>query len=107
MEVLLRNMVLSFVAGISLLIASSIQANTEIENKLGIRFYGSFFYSEKVGVALRQEATGSQRAMLRCLSDVLLRLPREWTAEPIGPNAEAELLEWYAEKYRQALAALQ
>lgn len=62
---------------------------------------------EKVGVALRHEATGSQRAMLRCLSDVLLRLPREWTAEPIGPNAEAELLEWDAEKYRQALAAQQ
>ena len=52
MEVLLRNMVLSFVAGISLLIASSIQANTDIENKLGIRFYGSFLYSEKVPNAL-------------------------------------------------------
>ena len=45
-------MVLSFVAGISLLLASSILANTEIENKLGIRFYGSFLYTEKVPNAL-------------------------------------------------------
>lgn len=52
MEVILRNMVLSFVAGISLLLASSIQANTEIEKKLGIRVYGSFLYSEKVPNAL-------------------------------------------------------
>ncbi|MDC3003532.1 hypothetical protein OAZ20_05545 [Paracoccaceae bacterium] len=48
----MRNMVLSFVAGISLLLASSILANTEVENKLGIRFYGSFLYSEKVPNAL-------------------------------------------------------
>ena len=52
MEVILRNMVLSFVAGISLLIASSIQANAEIEDKLGLKFYGSFLYSEKVPNAL-------------------------------------------------------
>ena len=52
MEVILRNMMLIFVTGISLLIASSIHAKTEIENKLGIRFYGSFLYSEKVPNAL-------------------------------------------------------
>ncbi len=59
------------------------------------------------GVALRNEAGSSQRAMLRCLSDVLARLPEEWNVEPIGPEAEAELLNWDAEKYRQALATRQ
>ena len=60
---------------------------------------------EKVGIALRASATPSQRAMLRCLSDVLSRLPEGWTPEAIGTLAEAELLNWDAEKYRQALAA--
>ena len=57
------------------------------------------------GVALRTTATDSQRAMLRCLSDVLSRVPDDWTPTPIGAEAEAELLNWDAEKYRQALAA--
>lgn len=57
------------------------------------------------GVALRQGATPSQRAMLRCLSDLLARLPADWIPTPIGAAAEAELLDWDAEKYRQALAA--
>jgi rhamnose utilization protein RhaD (predicted bifunctional aldolase and dehydrogenase) len=58
-----------------------------------------------VGVALRHGATPAQRAMLRCLGDVLARLPDGWHPDPIGPEAEAELLDWDAEKYRQALAA--
>lgn len=60
---------------------------------------------EGEGVALRDGATASQQAMLRCLSDLLARLPTDWTPTPIGPDAEAELLNWDAEKYRQALAA--
>lgn len=56
------------------------------------------------GVLIRDRATTSQLAMLRCLSDVLARLPQEWSVDPIGPEAEAELLNWDAEKYRQALA---
>ncbi len=60
---------------------------------------------EDWGVAIRKDATPSQRAMLRCLSDVLGRLPMGWQAVPIGPEAEATLLNWDAEKYRQALAA--
>jgi len=60
---------------------------------------------EGTGVLLRKGATGSQKAMLRCLSDLLSRLPTGWTPDPIGPDAEAELLNWDAEKYRQALAA--
>lgn len=56
------------------------------------------------GVLIRDGATSSQLAMLRCLSDVLARLPKDWSVDPIGPEAEAELLNWDAEKYRQALA---
>ncbi|MEL7343397.1 MAG: class II aldolase/adducin family protein [Pseudomonadota bacterium] len=57
------------------------------------------------GIALRHGATTSQKAMLRCLSDVLSRLPADWSVDPIGQAAEASLLNWDAEKYRQALAA--
>lgn len=60
---------------------------------------------EGVGAAVRKGSTPSQHAMLKCLADVLLRLPEHWTAEPIGAEAEASLLNWDAEKYRQALAA--
>ncbi|MEM9966781.1 MAG: class II aldolase/adducin family protein [Pseudomonadota bacterium] len=57
------------------------------------------------GVMIRKAASTSQKAMLRCLSDVFSRLPKDWSAEPIGAEAEAELLNWDAEKYRQSLAA--
>lgn len=57
------------------------------------------------GVALRDDATPAQRAMLLCLSDLLRRVPHDWDLVAIGPEAEAELLDWDAEKYRQALAA--
>ena len=57
-----------------------------------------------VGVALRDGATTSQKAMLTCLCDVLARIPSEWTLDAIGEAAEDELLDWDAEKYRQALA---
>lgn len=60
--------------------------------------------AEGMGVLLRNDATSSQRAMLTCLGDVLARLPDDWRPEPIGAEAEAELLDWDAEKYRQALA---
>ena len=60
---------------------------------------------EGAGVLIKSDATSSQRAMLRCLSDVLSRLPNGWTVDPIGEEAEAVLLDWDAEKYRQALAA--
>ncbi len=60
--------------------------------------------AEGEGVQVRTDATTSQLAMLRCLSDILLRLPDDWTACPIGPDAEAELLNWDLEKYRQKMA---
>lgn len=57
------------------------------------------------GILIRDNATSSQKAMLKCLSDVFLRKPVDWDVDPIGEDAEAELLNWDAEKYRQALAA--
>ena len=57
------------------------------------------------GILIRRDATASQRAMLRCLADVMMRLPENWHVEAIGAAAEAELLNWDAEKYRQALAS--
>lgn len=60
---------------------------------------------EGVGIVIRQWATPSQRAMLRCLSDLLSRLPADWPPQAIRPEAEAELLNWDAKKYRQAMAA--
>lgn len=57
------------------------------------------------GVLIKADATSSQRAMLRCLFDVLARVKDGWSVDPIGPDAEVELLDWDAEKYRQALAA--
>lgn len=57
------------------------------------------------GVYLREGATSSQAAMIKCLSDCMSRLPQDWSVEPIGSDAEAALLNWDAEKYRQALAA--
>ncbi|QBY00483.1 class II aldolase [Rhodophyticola sp. CCM32] len=57
------------------------------------------------GIAVKHEATPAQRAMVQCLSDLLTRLPPDWEPDPIGPEAEQSLLNWDAEKYRQALAA--
>ena len=65
------------------------------------------FMVEGQDVAIRTEATNAQKAMAQCLADVLTRLPADWTPSAIGPEAEAELLNWDAEKYRQALAARQ
>ena len=63
------------------------------------------FLQAGTGIMLRNEASTSQRAMLRCLSDVLSRVPENWQIDPIGPAAEAELLNWDAEKYCQAMDA--
>ena len=59
---------------------------------------------EGEGVYLKSDAKPAQRAMLDCVYHVLSRIPADWTLLPIGQDAEAELLNWDAEKYRQALA---
>ncbi len=57
------------------------------------------------GLVVKETATSAQRAMARCLVDVLKRLPPDWTPQKLSPEQEGELLNWDAEKYRQALAA--
>jgi rhamnose utilization protein RhaD (predicted bifunctional aldolase and dehydrogenase) len=59
---------------------------------------------ERKGVLVKTDATPVQISMLDCLGAVLLRLPENWQAEPIGRQAEEELLNWDAEKYRMSLA---
>lgn len=56
------------------------------------------------GVMIRGSASPAHRAMLQCVHDVLVRVPQDWRLIPIGQEAEAELLNWDAEKYRQQLA---
>ena len=68
-------------------------------------FDGPAILVGRTGVALKSGATSSQAAMVQCLVDVLRRLPPDWSAQPIGDEAEGALLNWDAEKYRQALAA--
>ena len=65
------------------------------------------FISRGIGVQIKTAATRSQRAMLRCVSDVFRRQQPDWSPQPIGAEAEAELLDWDAEKYRQSLARRQ
>tara|TARA_Y100001934_G_scaffold283836_1_gene407737 strand:+ start:4337 stop:5326 length:990 start_codon:yes stop_codon:yes gene_type:complete len=59
---------------------------------------------EGEGVYIKTDAKPAQRAMLDCIYNVLTRIPADWALLPIGEDAEAELLNWDAEKYRQALA---
>ena len=59
---------------------------------------------EGEGIYLKSNAKPAQRAMLDCVYNALARIPADWTLLPIGEEAEAELLNWDAEKYRQALA---
>ena len=63
------------------------------------------FVVPQLGVQIKQDASEAQKAMLRCLADIFSRLPEEWQPQAIGVDAELELLDWDAEKYRQALAA--
>jgi rhamnose utilization protein RhaD (predicted bifunctional aldolase and dehydrogenase) len=57
------------------------------------------------GILVAASATSAQRAMAQCLVDVLQRLPSNWVPEALTAEQESELLNWDAEKYRQALAA--
>ena len=66
--------------------------------------YGPAVVVPRVGVFMRDDCKPAQRAMLRCLTDVLSRIPAGWRLRGLGAAAEAELLGWGAEKHRQKLA---
>lgn len=57
------------------------------------------------GVLLHEAATPGARALIGCLADVTSRLRRDDPIEPLTAEDEAQLLNWDAEKYRQALDA--
>lgn len=62
------------------------------------------FLKKRIGIFIKSKASKTQKSMLQCLSNILLRLPLDWVPEPIGEKAEAELLDWDAEKYRKSLS---
>ena len=55
------------------------------------------------GTLIRADASAAAHALLRCLGDVLLRLPAAAVPRALSLAENAELLDWDAEKYRQAL----
>ncbi|MGL5010508.1 MAG: class II aldolase/adducin family protein [Paracoccaceae bacterium] len=55
------------------------------------------------GALIQQGASPGAQALTRCLGDVLLRLAPETTVTVLSDAQNAELLDWDAEKYRQAL----
>jgi len=60
---------------------------------------------EGQGTLVRSDIRPSVLAMLDCLQNVLCRVPPEWAMTGLNPEDEMQLLNWDAEKYRQALAA--
>jgi rhamnose utilization protein RhaD (predicted bifunctional aldolase and dehydrogenase) len=55
------------------------------------------------GALIRSDATSSALALAKCLGDVLLRLPEGAPVQILTAEQNEELLDWDAEKYRQAL----
>ncbi|MEM9049388.1 MAG: class II aldolase/adducin family protein [Pseudomonadota bacterium] len=58
-----------------------------------------------LGAALPADASPAQIAMARCLGDVAMRIAPDAALTVLSPEDEAALLDWDAEKYRQALEA--
>lgn len=57
------------------------------------------------GALIRADATAGAQALTRCLGDVLVRLAPAASVAVLDDAQNAELLDWDAEKYRQALNA--
>jgi len=57
------------------------------------------------GALLRAEVSVGAQALARCLGDVLLRVPEGAELRYLTLEENGELLDWDAEKYRQALNA--
>lgn len=55
------------------------------------------------GVLMRRDASAGAEAMARCLADVTARIEEEARVRYLTDDENAELLDWDAEKYRQAL----
>lgn len=59
----------------------------------------------EVGVIVRSDAGPPARVMMRCLADVMARVPQEARLSYLNAAQNSELLNWDAEKYRQKLNA--
>lgn len=57
------------------------------------------------GALMRKSASASAEALMNCLGDVLMRVPATAQLAYLTLEQNAELLNWDAEKYRQALNA--
>ncbi|MFK8034301.1 MAG: class II aldolase/adducin family protein [Hyphomicrobiales bacterium] len=57
------------------------------------------------GVLARSDASSGAVALMRCLADVLMRVPTDVQLDYLSHEQNLELLNWDAEKYRQALNA--
>ena len=64
-----------------------------------------FLLIPRKGAVMRADASAGALALMNCLGDVLLRVPAEAPLSYLTPEQNAELLDWDAEKYRQALNA--
>ncbi len=59
------------------------------------------------GVVVRKGAGSGAHALMRCLVDLIMRLPKAAQLNYLTLDQNLELLDWDAEKYRQALNAKQ
>lgn len=55
------------------------------------------------GVLVHRDASAGALALMRCLADVLIRVPTDASLNYLSDAQNAELLDWDAEKYRRSL----
>ena len=63
------------------------------------------FLAPDMGFIVHKDASNGAHIMLRCLADVILRVPKDAALTYLSDAQNYELLDWDAEKYRQALNA--
>lgn len=62
-----------------------------------------FLIAPRQGVLVHEDASRGAQALMRCLVDVLVRVPSNADLHYLSHAENLELLNWDAEKYRQAL----
>lgn len=80
------------------------QSTTERIEALGLPA-PVFMFVPGAGVLVRADASSGALALMRCLADVMLRVPADADLNYLSQEQNLELLNWDAEKYRQALNA--
>lgn len=80
------------------------QSTTERIEALGLPA-PVFMFVPGAGVLVRADASSGAFALMQCLADVMLRVPTDASLNYLSQEQNLELLNWDAEKYRQALNA--